>query len=343
MRWVDNTARDATTISPHVACGARLRRLAWLGILPLLAAVTGCQDPHTPLVPLPEPTLQTQINIYQLADRLGLDVRQVTPSRAVLTNRANSVVLLLGKRGRAYVNGKLAPGSEGLYEYMGMVWVPSGLGDTLRRCLAPLPRIVPHWEIPRPPIQQPPFGSGRGIHVVVDAGHGGSDPGAISVHGASEKSVNLAVARAVASRLRAAGATVTLTRQGDTFIGLDERAAIANRVSPHLFVSIHADSARSRSARGCTVYTCRQAGSDSTRAATTVLQAMTRSGRTGRGVRQAGYRVLTQTQCPAILIELGYLSNPTEARQLAEGGTQEQLAAAISEGILAYGRTSASR
>ncbi len=105
--------------------------------------------------------------------------------------------------------------------------------------------------------------SGGKPRVVIDAGHGGKDVGAISVNGGYEKDVTLAIARATARRLERSGKVlVTLTRNDDRFIPLAGRVAIARKARADLFISIHADSAANAQARGASVYTLSAVASD---------------------------------------------------------------------------------
>jgi N-acetylmuramoyl-L-alanine amidase len=100
--------------------------------------------------------------------------------------------------------------------------------------------------------------------VVIDAGHGGHDPGAISPHGGQrEKEVTLAIAKAVRSEMLKSGRVrVALTRDSDKFLVLQDRYEIARRMNADLFISIHADSAESQDANGGTVYTLSEVASD---------------------------------------------------------------------------------
>lgn len=100
--------------------------------------------------------------------------------------------------------------------------------------------------------------------VVIDAGHGGHDPGAISPHdGTRESKVTLAVARAIRDELLKTGRVrVALTRDSDTFLVLEERYGIARRLGADLFISVHADAAASQTARGATIYTLSEVASD---------------------------------------------------------------------------------
>ena len=171
---------------------------------------------------------------------------------------------------------------------------------------------------------------------MLDPGHGGKDPGAISVIGMHEKAINLTVALEAARLLRRRGIAIWLTRATDVYLTLERRAAIANQRRAHLFVSIHADSAVNRSARGFTIYIARRSSSQSHAAAKAIGGAMIHTGLANRKVRKADYRVLVQTRGPAVLVELGYLSNHREAAILAQPHFQKRLAEAVARGICTY-------
>jgi N-acetylmuramoyl-L-alanine amidase len=170
--------------------------------------------------------------------------------------------------------------------------------------------------------------------IVIDPGHGGKDPGAPSALGFREKVINLAVAKQLASILSQRGFRVVLTRNQDVFIEKEERAAVANRCNADLFVSIHADSSESRSLDGFTVYTARGAGSQSRWAARAIVNAMTSTGLDSNGVREADYVVLVKTDCPAVLVEVGYISNFWDAGKLRDPNMQRRLAQAIADGVV---------
>lgn len=124
----------------------------------------------------------------------------------------------------------------------------------------PIGRPRPAADIPR--IEGP--ADPRLPLVVVDAGHGGHDPGAISPHnGAREKDVTLALARALRDELLATGRIrVALTRSDDRFLVLEERYGIARRLRADLFISLHADAAATPDARGASIYTLSEVASD---------------------------------------------------------------------------------
>lgn len=119
---------------------------------------------------------------------------------------------------------------------------------------------------PARPLVIPPVHGAKGRNrplVVIDAGHGGYDPGSISADGHREKDVSLAMARAIRDELVASGRVrVALTRNDDRFLILGERREIARRLKADLFISVHADSAPSSHARGASVYTLSEVASD---------------------------------------------------------------------------------
>ena len=127
--------------------------------------------------------------------------------------------------------------------------LPTGGGDAIAKVLDQTP------EEPQPKMSLPKGGSNRLRRIVVDAGHGGKDPGAIGPRGTREKDVTLALARILAKRLKTEfGCQVILTRDKDIFLPLEERTAIANRVGADLFISIHANASPNRSVRGIETY-----------------------------------------------------------------------------------------
>ena len=158
------------------------------------------------------------------------------------------------------------------------------LAITLAGCASPAPRSTlgpppapllstrpPRLLLPSPPPEEreplaPPAAAAQTLHgatIVVDAGHGGQDPGARGRSAMPEKAINLDIGTALARDLRERGANVLMTRSSDRFISLDGRAAYADRTRADLFVSIHADSAKRASAQGMTVYVGRGASASS--------------------------------------------------------------------------------
>jgi len=289
----------------------------------IILLLAGCQGPEAGQ-PGVEPLLGTGelISVHQLARQLGLQVTDVTDTHVTLKNTSNVVIIFTFSGGRVYVNTQPIAETDKVTKKAGQVYVSRSLIGRIRQAL------VQRTVTAGPTVK-------RGC-VVIDAGHGGHDPGAISVLGYPEKDINLQVALKIAARLRRMGIEVVLTRQSDRFIELEQRAQIANQYKAALFVSIHADSASNRSARGFTVYVARSASWQSQKAAKAIVSALRRTGLESRGIQRADYRVLVHTTGPAVLIELGFVSNRSEAGLLRNSAFQERLAAAIASGIAEY-------
>jgi len=305
-----------------------MRRLIECGVL--LAAVfmsIGCrtsapdQTGHEILL-VPDKMISAQ----QLAQRLGLTVEQTTGALVTLRNGANRVTVMPDGGGQVTVNGKPVGPKGGFIETSGIIFVPETLVGDVRSAL----------QAPTAPAGTavPPLPHAR--RIVIDPGHGGEDPGTISRGGLSEKTITLATAKELAWMLKQGGFDVVLTRQSDVSIDLDDRAAIANRFAADLFVSIHADNYAVPSVTGFTVYTCREASTECRAAADAVAAALQKAGDEGLGVRRANYRILLLTQCPSVLVELGYLSNAHDAATLSKPTAQANLARSIADGIAEF-------
>jgi N-acetylmuramoyl-L-alanine amidase len=297
----------------------RINLLIAAGTLAL--ALAGCQGP--PSGGSGAILGQQSVTIRELAVRLGMEVHEQTDTFVILKNKANTVMIFTSSDARYFVNGKAIGPVGNVDKVRGEVSVPAALVEQIRSHLS--------WAAP--PTTPTPTPR-RGQRVIVDAGHGGHDPGTTAVNGIYEKHITLAVATKVASILRQRGYQVTMTRQDDRYIELEERAAIANRLGADLFVSIHADSAPDSTVQGSTTYVAEAASSDSMQAARSVITAMDTTGVSVRGVRRADYKVLIWTRCPAILVELGYLSNSQEAVRLENTGFQAKLATAVADGVI---------
>jgi N-acetylmuramoyl-L-alanine amidase len=216
---------------------------------------------------------------------------------------------------------------------------------------------------------------GLGIRkIVVDAGHGGKDPGAIGAGGLKEKDVTLAVAVKLAEKLKRDSFEVVLTRSRDVFLPLEERTAIANTKKGDIFVSIHVNASKSSEKNGVETYildltddedsmrlaarenaTSAAGMSDlqeilagllnntkieeSTLLARAVQKSMTRGLRLkDRGVRKAPFYVLTGALMPAILAEVSFITNPVEAGKLRDDRYLEVIAGQLAAGLAEYAR-----
>jgi N-acetylmuramoyl-L-alanine amidase len=221
-------------------------------------------------------------------------------------------------------------------------------------------------------IYSSPIAKGRPI-VVIDAGHGGRDPGATSVSGqVHEKDLTLILAQAVRDELVKRGRVrVAMTRDDDRYLTLDDRAAVARRLNASMFVSIHIDSAANPLARGASVYSLSDVASDAEAAALAARENGNGDGGGGRGVdamladlamrsqmsasadlasrlvnkaagrvelrpnphRFAAFHVLRRADAPAVLFEAGYLSNADDEVLLREPNERAKTVLALAQAI----------
>ena len=168
--------------------------------------------------------------------------------------------------------------------------------------------------------------------VVIDAGHGGHDPGAVSRRGTREKDVNLDVARRLDRNLRAAGIKTVMTRNDDRFITLGNRTRTSNRYRNAVFVSIHFNSSRRRSARGMETFYYHPYGR---KMAGYVQRSMTAvSSAPDRGVKHARFYVIRNNLNPAVLVECAFLSNWREDALARSSAYRQLMADSIARGLL---------
>jgi N-acetylmuramoyl-L-alanine amidase len=311
MNWIPKTPSSA--LRP-------LSSVLALGLLVL--GIAGCQQPQqTPKIIVGEHST----TIEDVAQRLGLQIAERDKTFVVLKNATNTVILFTHADGRFFVNGR-PMGNVGAIKWQGdTLYVSDFLIPEVRQYLQP---AVP------PPVVRPSPAKPKAL-IVVDAGHGGSDPGAMSA-GLREKDINLAVALKVADLLEQRGIGVLLTRQQDQYPSLEERADLANRRNADLFVSIHTDSNPDRSRQGFTVFVARAASAAANRAAGDISQAMAATGADSHGIREADYKVLVNTSCPAVLVEIAHLTNVQDVARLRDSAWQNRVAQAIVTGILTY-------
>ena len=167
--------------------------------------------------------------------------------------------------------------------------------------------------------------------VVIDAGHGGFDRGGIPGQRVAEKTMTLDVALRLQTVLQDAGYRVVMTRESDVFVPLGTRVAIANSYPNGILVCIHFNAARRSGASGIETYFYNR---DSLTLASAVHYNVAGGApSSNRGVRRRGYFVLRRTRIPAVLVELGFLTNPTEARYVQNSSYRQKLAEEIARGI----------
>jgi N-acetylmuramoyl-L-alanine amidase len=240
------------------------------------------------------------------------------------------------------------------------------------------PRSAPPAPAPvvAPP-QQPDWDQRAVRRIVLDAGHGGKDPGALGAEKLREANVVLAIARELRRELVLRGFEVVMTRDGDVFLPLGERTDVANQRDADLFLSIHANAAKSRKLAGVETYlldtrydkqTARVAARENgtsvkdlsdlhmllaslklgnneryaARYANLVQSSLIRRLRksyadtTDLGVKRGPFLVLFQADMPAILVEVGFVSNPAEGRRLGSRDFARAAAEGIADGVSAY-------
>jgi N-acetylmuramoyl-L-alanine amidase len=168
--------------------------------------------------------------------------------------------------------------------------------------------------------------------VVVDAGHGGKDSGAYRRYGPPEKVVTLDVAQRLQRRLRESQLKTVMTRDSDVFIPLNDRVAEENAQRNAIFVSIHFNDSRRRKTRGFETYY--HSGASVDLANRIQQKLMTIPNSANGGIHTANFRVLRFANCPAVLVECGYLSNRSEGNQARDSEYRELLADRIAEAIV---------
>jgi len=169
--------------------------------------------------------------------------------------------------------------------------------------------------------------------VYLDPGHGGYDPGA-SGNGIVEKELVLNLGKRVKSKLEEKGIQVVMSRTSDEFISLADRSSGANSINPDIFVSIHVNSALSSAAAG--IETFYYKNMDKPLAQDLQNKLISYTGAGNRGVKSASYHVVRETKMPASLVEVGFLSNPSEASKLKDYSYQEKLVNSIVDGTVKY-------
>ncbi len=213
-------------------------------------------------------------------------------------------------------------------------------------------RAPPSWSAPRPAAAQPP-------QIILDPGHGGEDLGAV-VSGKKEKDIALSVARRLRALLEGNGsASARLTRDSDVFLPLDERVNSSLVWGGKAFISLHVNQIRHKKMSGITVYAYgrsrsyhsdrrrkrkvpplapppRAQANESAAFASVVARNLREEGLKVDPPGRAAFYVLKNPAIPSILIELGYLSNPAEAKSLQDPAYQDRLARSIASAVREY-------
>lgn len=221
--------------------------------------------------------------------------------------------------------------------YSALAGVVLALG-WLARSLEAVPAVIIRpWELDSAPL------------VIVDAGHGGQDGGAVA-GGLIEKNLSLTLAQKLRDQLQDLGMRVKMTRDRDVFIELEERSQIAKQAKATLFVSLHLNTSETASVHGIETYYAEQkslsarggqGGSPGRNASewlarSVQLQACLGSKAEDRGIKAKNYAVVTHTPCPAVLVECGFLTHADEVAKLKQGEYQAALTQGIAKGVVEF-------
>ncbi len=217
------------------------------------------------------------------------------------------------------------------------------------------------WELIRHGVLTPADSTNSTLRVTVDAGHGGEDSGALSEdHLCEEKNLTLSMALMLGKVLRERGFEVNFTRTNDVYLSKSERVKIAKAFKSDLFVSVHCNKASNIEAVGAESYVLPARGFPGTAegssshawqpgnrsdvenmmAAYEIQKAIITNGtfRADRGIRRQAFHVLRAAQCPAVLVEVGFMSHARELRKLNNPQWQEQQMVSLADGVCSYAR-----
>ncbi|MEB3830413.1 N-acetylmuramoyl-L-alanine amidase [Phormidium sp. CCY1219] len=287
-------------------------------------------------------TLAYRVTIFSA--QLGDSVRRIRPDRgsSVLWVRSTqedpeTVVVLVQPAAGVQVAGVAQSSAErisvklqaGEMASVSSDVVPISVPDTTPSTTMPPAPNTPTPEIPAIP-------DGRMV-IVIDPGHGGSDPGAVGIGGLQEKQVVLDISHQVSRILEENGIGVIMTRQDDRTIDLSPRTSLANRVDANLFVSIHANAVAGRrpEVNGLETYYYQSGRTMAQYIQNSMLQSFDMP---NRGVKRARFYVLRHTRMPAVLVEVGFVTGNQDSRILADAAQRTRMAEAIARGILEYVR-----
>lgn len=205
--------------------------------------------------------------------------------------------------------------------------------NTTLDCLENLQATKLVLTIKTPVAKQITNGNLNNKQIVIDAGHGGTDPGAMRDE-VLEKQLTLDIAKLVARNLEAQGANVYMTREDDTFISLNDRVEFSNAKEPDIFVSIHINASENEAVNGLETHYYKE---DSLEFAKQIHKALILNiNENNRGIFKSRFYVVRHTTAPSVLLELGFISNEEERALMQTRERQEEYAAGITEGIINY-------
>lgn len=358
------------------------RRYHRYGIIVLALFLAGCAAPtaYYRLDPLLQKDIKTfesvqYVPLIRVCDRYGVKWDWDPFVKVARLERGGKRLVLRAGSDRGITNGMEIRLDRPVMLSGGVVYIPASLVKD------DLGGIIDSTAAGREPVKTEP-GRFAIRTVVVDAGHGGKDAGAVGRRlRLKEKNLTLAIARKLKNILEENGIRVVMTRDNPSFVTLPRRVDIANKSGADLFVSIHVNASRSRLLKGFECYYLSDATDDNARALEAIEDASlkTEEGTTlnhtkeldatlwdmtltenrresaalagaicrsvegtsaikNRGIRSARFYVLKNTRMPAVLVEMGYISNGYEEAKLNNPAFIDTITRAVADGILAYKR-----
>ncbi len=308
----------------------------------------------------------TYLSLASLCDARKISFEYDTFTRKADLNKAGHQISLMAGDNLVLVDGSPLHLKNQVEIYQGILVVPHKFKEQVLDVL-----------FKEAPVTARPLSAAPKIRkIVIDAGHGGGDPGAIGKAGLRERDVTLDVAKRLYSLLRSSGYSIIMTRSADVSVPLPRRVQIANNSKADLFISIHANANRVRSLSGFEVYCISGNINDYRRAvsaaekdtlnlggdcilnpslnlktilwdmiytsnkaqslglASDICRSISRNLNTRViGIKGANFYVLKGTSMPGILVEIGFLSNPSEERMIRNSSYRQQVASAIAEAV----------
>lgn len=171
--------------------------------------------------------------------------------------------------------------------------------------------------------------------VVIDAGHGGKDPGSLW-YGIAEKTLTLDVAKRLSATLKSKGIATVLTRNSDTYLSIDSRAEKANEYSNAILVSIHFNAHTDRSIKGIETFYYPDSSKGRSLAGNVQTELVNRINSVNRGIKAGRLKILRLAKHPAVLVECSFISNRWECQRCAASWYRQIVAEEIAEGLLKY-------
>ena len=351
-------------------------KLNLIALILAMSTMWGCTTTK-PVVNKPL-TEQKNVTLVKLCDDHNVYWQWDNITQVITLSKSDQEAKAMIGSNQVVVNGQTFYLSKPVTMAHSTVYVPSDFKD----------RVIKRLRGPKKIVRKTPkkqrFGRQkiRSIKtIIVDAGHGGKDPGAVGGRGTYEKEVVLDIARKLRAALRKDGYKVIMTRNNDTFISLQQRTEIASSKNADLFVSIHANASRSKSARGIEVFASRNLTytdkneeqrlknhnlfyknlsikksdknvrtiisdflylnkqSESNLLAQSIESSMRKYTKAkSRGVKQSRFFVLRNNLMPAVLVEVGFLSNFKEEKLLRDSSYRKKVAQSIADGIKVYAK-----